>query len=288
VSILAGPKEAVYQLIQNIHSAWLRRKYREQFDEVKCFCLFVGYPRSGHSIVGALLNAHKDAVISHGLIVPPYVLRGCSRDELYARIIARAMWFNMRGNRANYSYQIPGQWQGRFQKLQVIGDKRGGETSLCIAEHPDFLQRVRDIVGVPLRLIHVVRNPFDNIAAISIWQHLSLRESIDHYFQHCRGTSLLSSLAQPGEVVTVRHEQMIRAPREVLAELCEFLGLASYPGYLDDCCNVIFKKPTFPRRKVNWPDNLLREIKQRIQELPFLADYQFEIAEEEFELTEGT
>jgi hypothetical protein len=281
VSILAAPKEAVYQTIQNIHSAWLRRKFRRQFDDVKCFCLFVGYPRSGHSIVGALLNAHKDAVISHGLIAAPYILRGCGRDELYARIIARAMWFNMRGNRANYVYQIPRQWQGRFQTLRVIGDKRDGETALCLAEHPDFLPRLRKLVGVPLRLIHVVRNPFDNIAAISIWQRLSLRQSIDHYFQHCRGTSLLSSLAQPGELMTVHHEELIRAPRDMLSTLSGFLGLENYLGYLDDCCRVVFKEPTFTRRKVNWPDDLLHEVQQRAEALPFLAKYQFHIAQDQ-------
>src|SRR5262245_32956253 len=121
---LSWAREGVYQIIQTTRSARLRRRHRADFDRVERFCLFVGYPRSGHSIVGAMLNAHRDAVISHELIVPPLILRGCGRDELFARILARAEWFNMRGNRANYDYRIRHQWQGRFATLRVIGDKR--------------------------------------------------------------------------------------------------------------------------------------------------------------------
>ncbi len=51
---------------------------------------------------------------------------GSTRDDLYARILARAYWFNLRGNTSNYVYEVPRQWEGRFAALQVIGDKRGG------------------------------------------------------------------------------------------------------------------------------------------------------------------
>ena len=138
---------------------WLRRRRARDFATVERFCLFVGYPRSGHSLVGALLNAHRDAVIAHELDVPPLIVAGCARDELYARILARARWFHLRGDRSNYAYRVPRQWQGRFAALHVIGDKRGGAVTRCIAAEPDFLERVRPLVGVPLRLIHVVRNP---------------------------------------------------------------------------------------------------------------------------------
>jgi len=36
------------------------RRYRRHFDAVRTFCLFIGYPRSGHSLVGSLLDAHPD------------------------------------------------------------------------------------------------------------------------------------------------------------------------------------------------------------------------------------
>src|SRR3954469_10212957 len=119
-------KEAAYAAHQTLWSAWARRRYCDDFERVERFCLFVGYPRSGHSVVGAMLNAHRDAVISHELNAPTLVLDGCGRDELYSRILARPYWFDLRGNTSNYAYQVPRQWQGRFETLRIVGDKRGG------------------------------------------------------------------------------------------------------------------------------------------------------------------
>src|SRR5688572_16649468 len=58
-------------------------------------------------LVGAMLNANPDAVISHELDVSRLFLAGCDRNAVYSRILARAGWFNLRGNRSNYEYQIP-------------------------------------------------------------------------------------------------------------------------------------------------------------------------------------
>ena len=253
----------------------LRRRYRDELAGVETFLLFVGYPRSGHSIVGACVNAHRDAVVSHELGAQRLVVEGCSREALYSRILARAAWFNLRGNRTNYEYAVPGQWQGRFETLRVIGDKRGGAVTRCIAEHPDFLDRVRSLVGVPLRLLHVVRNPFDNIAAISIWHGLSLDAAADYYFQHCDTTAKLDVLCEPGEVLTVRHEDLIGEPERVLENVCGFLGLERYPGYVEDCAAVVFGSPTYTHRRVEWPDALVLEVERRIERSPALRDYRF-------------
>jgi sulfotransferase family protein len=271
-------RESTYELLLDALTAYVRRRYRDDFTRIERFCLFVGYPRSGHSIVGAMVNAHRDAVISHELNVSPLILDGCTREELYARIVARARWFNMRGNMANYPYGIPNQWQGRCAALRVIGDKRGGTVAQAIAEHPDLLDRVQSLVGDPLRLIHVVRNPFDNIAAISIWHALSLEESVEFYFSHCETTSRLDDLRDPTRAITLRHEEMIRDPRAALTELCSFLGLELYPGYLDDCCSVVFATPSYTRRKVAWPPGLVREVERRARAFPFLDGYEFELA----------
>ncbi len=273
-------QDAIYRLHQSVWSAWARRRYKRDFERVARFCLFVGYPRSGHSLVGALLNAHRDAVISHELNAHEFILNGCTRDELYSRIMARAAWFNLRGNRGIYPYQVPNQWQGRFDTLHVIGDKRGGLLTRAIAEHPDLLPRVRALVAVPLRLVHVVRNPFDNISAISIWNKLSLEESIDFYFFHCQTTVRLGELCDPSEVITVRHEEMVRDPRSVLSNLCVFLGLERYPGYLDDGCSIVFGEPTYTRRKVAWPTVSIRDVERRARSCRFLDGYQFGIPDD--------
>jgi hypothetical protein len=272
--------KAAYLLYQSAWGPWARWRYARDFDRVSRFCLFVGYPRSGHSLVGALLNAHRNAVIAHELNAQDLVLAGCSRDALYSRILARASWFNLRGNTSNYSYQVPGQWQGRFQELRVIGDKRGGAVTRGLAAHDDLLERVRALVGVPLRLIHMVRNPFDNISAISTWNRLSLEDSVEFYFRHCRTTSTLGERCRPGELLTLRHEDVVREPRRALAALCEFLDLEPDPDFVEACRRIVFPEPTYSRRRIAWPAGVVRDVEMQAREHPHLAGYRFEITEE--------
>ncbi len=273
-------QEFVYELLQTAWSSWARRRYRDEFEQVATFCLFIGYPRSGHSLVGAMLNAHRHAVISHELDAPKLVLAGCTRDSLYSKILARAAWFNLRGNSSNYEYQIPNRWQGRFEALRVIGDKRGGSATLWLGQHPDLLQRLRATVGVAIRLVHVVRNPFDNIAAIARWHGLSLDQSIEFYFSHCQTTGSLDASAPVAEAMTIRHEDVIRSPEPTLSALCAFLGLAPDPEYLADCASIVFERPTQPRRRTAWSADQVADVLRRARQYPFLDGYQFETTEE--------
>lgn len=255
---------------------WALIRHRAAFDEVDRFCLFVGYPRSGHSLLGAFLNAHRHAVIAHEVDAPPLVLGGCTRDELYARILARAWWFNLNGNHGLHPYQIPNQWQGRFESLRVIGDKRGGAVTRAIAAHPELLERLRKLVRVPIRLFHVVRNPFDNIAGIAWLRGYTLEESIDYYFDHCATTAKLGTLCSADELLTCRHEAMVRDPAASLAEACTFLGLDADPQFLRDCASIVYAEPALTRSERTWPAKTVREVERRAREFPFLDGYRYE------------
>ena len=54
--------------------------------------------------------------------------------------------------------------------LKVIGDKKGGNTALLLDQLGDLsiLEEIKQVVQVPLKFIHVHRNPFDNIATIML------------------------------------------------------------------------------------------------------------------------
>jgi hypothetical protein len=268
-------RDALYRVMQQVWSAWLERRHAGDFAAVERFLLFVGHPRSGHSVVGAVLNAHPDAVVAHELDAPPLVLAGCSRDELYARILARAQWFHLRGDRSNYLYRVPGQWQGRFRRLRVIGDKRGGSVTRSLARHPDLLERVRSLTGVPLRLIHVVRNPFDNIAAIALWEKRALEDAARYYFELCATTARLGDLCRDGELATVRHERLLERPAETLSALCAFLGLDPEPAWLAACEEVLFPQPTETRSRLEWSPALIDQVERRAEAYPWLAGYAF-------------
>ena len=57
------------------------RKLRDDFAGIGSFLMFVGHPRSGHSLVGALIDAHPNAVVAHELDALKYVEAGFGRDR---------------------------------------------------------------------------------------------------------------------------------------------------------------------------------------------------------------
>ena len=54
--------------------------------------------------------------------------------------------------------------------LKVIGDKKGGKTSKILIDPSNMrkLEVISQLVQVPMKFIHVVRNPFDNISTMTL------------------------------------------------------------------------------------------------------------------------
>ena len=83
-----------------------------------------------------------------------------------------------------------------YQKLgffKVIGDKKGGKTSEIFANNDSMetLEEIAEVVKLPMKFIHVTRNPFDNIATMTLRlasQRNNVREEgIKVIFVPCRG-----------------------------------------------------------------------------------------------------
>jgi hypothetical protein len=207
------------------------RGSRDLFAGIERFCLFIGYPRSGHSLVGSLLDAHPEMIIAHELHVLRYLRYGFGRDQIFALLLERSRAHAEAGRSATgYSYAVPNQWQGRFRHLRVIGDKRGGTSIRKLSARPQLLARLRQRIGLPLRLVHVVRNPYDNVATIyRRGRSRDLAESIDHYFRMVAGVERLRAGLPPGEILDVRHDDLLDDPARELVRLCGFLGVEAPP-----------------------------------------------------------
>jgi hypothetical protein len=249
------------------------RRRSRLFDGVERFCLFVGYPRSGHSLVGSLLDAHPDVVIANELDALHYVADGCRRDQLYWLILWRDSKFTQNGRRwTTFDYTVPGQWQGRFEHLRVVGDKKGGNSAVRLRQQPELLDRLAALVGRDVTLVHVIRNPFDNIATMSIRQGSTLEVASDRYFDRCETIQHLTS-QRSASMLDVRYESLVADPRRVLADVCAQLGLQASDEYLDACAHVVFPTPHLSRNEVSWSEQMRNTIERRIGDFDFLAGY---------------
>jgi hypothetical protein len=253
-------------------------EYHDVFEGVETYCMFIGYPRSGHTLVGSLLDAHPEIVVGNELNTMRYIRYHFRRDQLYWLLLENTRRFSQQGRwHTDYLYAVPGQWQGRYKRLRVIGDKRGSGSVKKIYADPRLYQRLVDMVGVPIRTIHVIRNTFDNISTIFLkGRNKNFQESIDYYFFLAEEVSKLKKVVGERNIIELHHEDLIRDVRTHLQRLTAFLGVTTTPDYLDACSSIVFSKPHLTRNDAPWTDKLIKHVSERMRNYPFLAEYAFD------------
>ena len=274
-----------------LHTAWRYvssamgvRRERSSLAGVRTFCVFLGHARSGHSIVGALLDAHPQIAISDELDALRYIDLGFSANQvLYLSMaVSRHQALNERRKAGQggtvYSYHVPGQWQGRHRDLRVVGDSQAGWSVQRLARDPSLLGRLRRRVGdIDLRFIHVARNPYDNISTMMLRGGRTFESAFERYFANCEALVVLSDRIGTEHLLRLRHEDVILAPRESLARACAFLGVEAPEDYLDACASILYARPSRSRKKVSWTDERRALVQARIGEFEFLSGYDFEV-----------
>ena len=249
----------------------------ESFQDLGTYCMFIGYPRSGHSLIGALLDAHPNMIIAHELNVLKRIREGLNERQIYQLLLENSHTRAKAGRGASgYSYEVPNQWQGKFQKLKVIGDKQGGGSSRRLGNRPGSLQSLRNTFTRQIKFIHVTRNPYDNIATIADRKNYSLEESATHYFSLCENIQKIKAQMATRDLFDLQHESFIANPQVILRGLCQFLGVDASDDYLNDCASIVYKSPHRSRYDARWDGKLIDAVKKRIAEFPFLAGYSFE------------
>ena len=249
------------------------------FEDVETFCMFIGYPRSGHSLVGSLLDAHPNAAIAHELNALECVEKGLDREHIFQLVLENSRRVAKSGRRwEGYGYKVPNQWQGRFERLQVIGDKKGGASTRKLSSTPGILRRLLDIIDAEIKFIHVVRNPYDNISTMFEHRHhnQSLRSVIEDYLFLCATNSKIRERIGGDQVFDLRHEALVEAPEVLLGYLCNFLGLEPVKDYLEDCASLVFDSPRKTRYEVQWSAGTIAAVQKGIDHHEFLRGYSYE------------
>ncbi len=250
-------------------------------ESLKCYCTFIGYPASGHSVVGAFIDAHKNAIVSHELNAAQRIWSNpAGREELFRDIKAKSAKQEPTRSSFNHSgvgrhrYHFPNLCQGAAEELHVIGDKQGARTSRLAAQvgGEELVSRIRVCVNLPLRVILVTRNPYDMVVA----RRGQFGDIVKDFMTMSRGTKSFLAALDEDEVLQFRHEKMIESPRATIESLCEFLSLEPYADYVDTCANSVLTEPTNPRLRRDWNQAEIDLVEGLIDVSPWLAGYDLE------------
>lgn len=279
-------------------------------DQVENFLFFIGYPRSGHSIIASCLDAHPDIVIAHEFNLFPKLLRSDMHDQLLNRSIlynglyqnsiraSKMGWRSMEQSKMKgYSlhFNSSNSWQGRLRKLRIIGDKSGGVTTRCIRDQPKSFAKVfielLETVRVPIKVLHVIRNPYDMIATRLLYRFGSVKGkkasfSAQNPLKDSRNiVQALNGLRTEAQAVSdfnekwgsvtmdVHNTNFIQDPKGTLRKICRFLNVDCSEGYLKQCSDVTFKKPHQSRHAISWSKSQQSSINKMIEKYPFFHGY---------------
>ncbi|MDQ3783143.1 MAG: sulfotransferase [Actinomycetota bacterium] len=259
---------------ERLRASQLAVPIRPVLDQVEVYCTFIGMGHSGSSLVGSLLTAHPEMVIAHELDALRFLQAGFSRDQICGLLVERDASFTQRGRRwGKYQYNVPGQWQGRFERLRVLGDKKAYQSTLQLGAHPKLLRKLRNTMQIPLRFVHVVRNPWDNITTVSKRHNLDLREAARRYFELNDMLVEIRSRLDHDELVEVRHEELVVGIEDRLGEVCAALGVKVDARYLENCSTLLYPSPHTTRHDTAWTDELVDWVGSRVDRYSFLEGY---------------
>ena len=277
--------------------------------KIKSYLYFIGHAHSGHSIVGSILDSHPHIVVSHEYDVFNKLSgnRSCDSKEC----LFNALWKNScmsitsgwrnakKVNKKGYTLTIDNLYQDAYQSyIDVIGDKKGGGTGMMYAHNHDrfesTLDKLKSIVSLPIKVIHVIRNPYDNIATTALYNYknrkhvkvTTLKTSdlelsidpgivmkiIDWHFKLCQAIEEMK-VKDGLDVLEVHGKDLITDPKMVLIKLCNFLQVDCPDNFLAICADKIFPKESKTRYQVKWSNTHLSAIKMNIQKYENLHRY---------------
>jgi hypothetical protein len=255
-------------------------RWRRSFDSIDTYCGFVGYPRSGHTLVAALLNAHPEIVLANELGALDWLSKGFGRLQICSLILARDRAFSRTGYEfLGYRYAVPGQWQGRFRRLRVVGDKDGARDNTILGRHPELLERLGRVMRARVRILHVVRNPYDTLATFlkrdkAVGGSATVEEALGLAVRALETAEGILRRLPAEHALTVRHEAFVRDPRQGLRQICAFLGVEAPADYLEACASIVFDSPRKTREGVQWSPEQIEFIQNKmIARFDCLAGY---------------
>ena len=291
----------------------LMQKSPHDFANIQTFCLFIGFARSGHTLIGELLNAHPEVTVGRETSVIKLMSenRKPSRERIFALIMRHSQ--RVGSTHMGYAYHVPVQY-GKSENIKVIGYKKGQTTSSFLSRKvcdefyidSDALNKIRYLPSrnpkakpYRLRAFFWVRNPFD-IVATAAWKgwtrergELSrtpwtgsefpvdvgkevLEGSIRAHFRLCAQNNAVLKAFGKEEIFRCKHEDFITHPREILVECADFLGVEALPEWLDACVSIVNPVPHKSRHKIDWTDEQRRRVEENMKKYDFLRGYSWD------------
>lgn len=241
--------------------------------KLRAFLFVVGNARSGSTILGAVLDSHPNIVVANETSESSNFWRGSDREAIIAGILHNAEQQAATGRSSSgYKYQL-GLPPSRKGDIQIIGDKIWNPALLLLHGDYGLIPSIEERLGVPLIVVHAVRNPYDTIATMHRRSGAPLGDRIRWYAMHCEAAEAISERLTGGSFAHVFHEDLLGSPRETIEKMCRILGVQTDGKQVAAAETLLFRTPHNTRSLVRWAPADLGAIKDLIDRFPWLQRY---------------
>jgi hypothetical protein len=253
-------------------------------DTLKYFCLFIGYPRSGHSIIGSIIDAHPNACISHEYDVVKNYKLFKNNNILFNKLVELSSEQAKTGRQSyGYSYVFEDLSQGKSDKLMIIGDKKGSGTTNQIMNNKLILDELEQFVQLPLKIIHITRNPFDIITTKASYKNLQkteitkegINQSIEAILQEAKTNQEIID-SNKYDIITLKHEDLIANTAQFIYNLFDFLELDINDEFIKNIASKLLTKNNKSRILYDWNQSEKEIVNEQIISLPIFKSYNFD------------
>jgi len=161
----------------------------------------------------------------------------------------------------NYNYNIQGR-EKQQDKISVIGDKDARWCAEFLLHNYDVIPKLSKNISRDIKFINVIRNSFDNVAAIyqRDKKEISVEIAIKDFFDQVENAEKIKNMFPENTNHTIYLEELIENPRESIKGMTDFLGLDTNDEHVENCTKVIMKEPNKRRYSVSWSDSQLKTI----------------------------
>jgi hypothetical protein len=201
---------------------------------------------------------------------------GVPRDALFTQIFslaqdqARAGRYASKADGGVYRHALEGQLKADLNGITLLGDKKGAGTAWQFARRGlNQIENFKLYIDKPVKMLHVIRNPFDIVAAGAVLGRLNfpaVLPIVAEIRRQCFGSDWLD----------IYHEDVIANPRVELVRILEFLGLPAVPQHLDHCVSYLYQTPHRRRFETPCPTNTRERVEELIARHDFLGRYTWE------------
>ena len=204
-----------------------------------------------------------------------------------------------------YQLKVPSLLNGQYnKKLDLVGDKIGYLTVEAYTKHKQefsaILHKLHQWFAV--KVIFVVRNPFDNIATLTLYDHISdvlkvksrvtehitkfkninacsnksenlldspkvLASATSKYIRWITETHKMITELRP-DLQVVQISDFIRSPKSSMKDLCDFLNLFCSDEYLDAVAAKTYQSESKSRYSIRWNREIYNKIDRMILQYP--------------------